>query len=156
MAETRWQAGRHPHTPAAPPPALPPLPAAISMLLPGRTNRAVKNLFVGNLKWGARLPEIQNRWAHWSAALWPSGGPPLGLLGATIWPAVGVPQGRLGCGPVAASPYTAHASRREPRAPPEAHRGIAAAPRASAGAPPPPLGRAAALPPAPLPRPAAP
>jgi len=36
---------------------------AISMLLPGRTNRAVKNLFVGNLKWGARLPEIRNRWA---------------------------------------------------------------------------------------------
>ncbi|GBF95474.1 hypothetical protein Rsub_07824 [Raphidocelis subcapitata] len=35
---------------------------AISMLLPGRTNRAVKNLFVGNLKWGARLPEIQNRY----------------------------------------------------------------------------------------------
>lgn len=34
---------------------------AISMLLPGRTNRAVKNLFVGNLKWGARLPEIKNR-----------------------------------------------------------------------------------------------
>lgn len=34
---------------------------AISMLLPGRTNRAVKNLFVGNLKWGARLPEIRNR-----------------------------------------------------------------------------------------------
>jgi hypothetical protein len=32
------------------------------MLLPGRTNRAVKNLFVGNLKWGARLPEIKNRW----------------------------------------------------------------------------------------------
>jgi len=32
------------------------------MLLPGRTNRAVKNLFVGNLKWGARLPEIQNRY----------------------------------------------------------------------------------------------
>jgi len=31
------------------------------MLLPGRTNRAVKNLFVGNLKWGARLPEIRNR-----------------------------------------------------------------------------------------------
>ncbi|GBF95991.1 hypothetical protein Rsub_08806 [Raphidocelis subcapitata] len=37
---------------------------AISMLLPGRTNRAVKNLFVGNLKWGARLPEIQNRCAR--------------------------------------------------------------------------------------------
>lgn len=36
---------------------------AISMLLPGRTNRAVKNLFVGNLKWGARLPEIRNRCA---------------------------------------------------------------------------------------------
>jgi hypothetical protein len=35
---------------------------AISMLLPGRTNRAVKNLFVGNLKWGARLPEIKNRY----------------------------------------------------------------------------------------------
>eukprot|EP00879_Flechtneria_rotunda_P031903 GHRR01034983.1.p1 GENE.GHRR01034983.1~~GHRR01034983.1.p1 ORF type:complete len:100 (-),score=30.15 GHRR01034983.1:613-912(-) len=34
---------------------------AISMMLPGRTNRAVKNLFVGNLKWGARLPEIKNR-----------------------------------------------------------------------------------------------
>jgi hypothetical protein len=34
---------------------------AISLLLPGRTNRAVKNLFVGNLKWGARLPEIRNR-----------------------------------------------------------------------------------------------
>lgn len=34
---------------------------AISMLLPGRTNRAVKNLFVGNLKWGARLPEIKNK-----------------------------------------------------------------------------------------------
>ena len=30
------------------------------MLLPGRTNRAVKNLFVGNLKWGARLPDINN------------------------------------------------------------------------------------------------
>jgi hypothetical protein len=34
---------------------------AISMLLPGRTNRAVKNLFVGNLKWGARLTEVRNR-----------------------------------------------------------------------------------------------
>jgi hypothetical protein len=34
------------------------------MLLPGRTNRAVKNLFVGNLKWGARLPEIKNRWVR--------------------------------------------------------------------------------------------
>ena len=34
------------------------------MLLPGRTNRAVKNLFVGNLKWGARLPEVHNRHAR--------------------------------------------------------------------------------------------
>lgn len=37
---------------------------AISMLLPGRTNRAVKNLFVGNLKWGARLSEIRNRYVR--------------------------------------------------------------------------------------------
>lgn len=45
------------------------------MLLPGRTNRAVKNLFVGNLKWGARLPEIQNRWAermYWRESISPS------------------------------------------------------------------------------------
>jgi hypothetical protein len=37
------------------------VPTAISMLLPGRTNRAVKNLFVGNLKCGARLNFRQNR-----------------------------------------------------------------------------------------------
>ncbi|WIA37732.1 hypothetical protein OEZ86_014612 [Tetradesmus obliquus] len=42
---------------------------AISMLLPGRTNRAVKNLFVGNLKWGARLPEIKNRWLECNMSL---------------------------------------------------------------------------------------
>eukprot|EP00775_Hariotina_reticulata_P003150 gene3150-3427_t len=42
---------------------------AISMLLPGRTNRAVKNLFVGNLKWGARLPEIRNRYLEMSMSL---------------------------------------------------------------------------------------
>ena len=66
-----------PRRPSKPHPA-PPLPnthTAISMLLPGRTNRAVKNLFVGNLKWGARLPEIQNRWAATGAA----------GAGATVW-----------------------------------------------------------------------
>jgi hypothetical protein len=30
--------------------------AAIALLLPGRTNRAVKNLYVGNMKKGERLP----------------------------------------------------------------------------------------------------
>ncbi len=49
------------HPSPRPHPIPPKTTAAISMLLPGRTNRAVKNLFVGNLKWGARLPEIQNR-----------------------------------------------------------------------------------------------
>eukprot|EP00879_Flechtneria_rotunda_P022551 GHRR01023807.1.p1 GENE.GHRR01023807.1~~GHRR01023807.1.p1 ORF type:complete len:1060 (+),score=415.73 GHRR01023807.1:73-3252(+) len=42
---------------------------AISMMLPGRTNRAVKNLFVGNLKWGARLPEIKNSYLEMGSTL---------------------------------------------------------------------------------------
>ncbi|KAI8466332.1 MAG: hypothetical protein J3K34DRAFT_485028 [Monoraphidium minutum] len=79
---------------------------AISMLLPGRTNRAVKNLFVGNLKWGARLPEIQNRYLEAKTPLEDllevkpdyAGGPPKERPGLLLPPPHGARHGAAGGG----------------------------------------------------------